>query len=284
MASLLKFISLLLRESKLNNPIEDLNGWRAQSLQGLENYLPNPISTANSNQWVLNHPYLFNLVATAAHIKNSFDDTTGHLLVENAGLFYVRIPKSGSTSILSELLGLLHPALKKEKLSATQLNFLADAWQQANLQNLTSFTGFTFVRHPLARLVSVYRDIFESTEKRPFIYQHYLAGILPKNIAFDEFVSRISLIPDTLKDQHLKPQYLFLRPYLTKGIKINVMKLEDTDSIVSFLEPYGLGFPHLNQSPIYSYPDYYSKKSLLVAQKMYAPDFHVFNYEQKLIP
>lgn len=279
MASLLKFLRLLLQESHLKNPVEDLNLWRLQHLAGLEHYLPNQNSLSISRHWSHNHAILFNLIAAASHIKNSVDNTTGHLLVENAGLFYVRIPKAGSTSMLSELLGLLIPALNKETLSSTQLNFIADAWLQHNLSNLHPFTGFTIVRHPLERLVSVYHDIFENTEKRPFIYQNYLTGILLKNLSFDEFVSRISDIPDNLKDQHFMPQYLILQPYLAKGISITVLKLEDSDSIHSFLKPYGLRLPHLNQSPTYSYMDYYSEKSLLQAQKMYVHDFHMFNYE-----
>jgi hypothetical protein len=282
MASLLKFIRLLLQESSLNNPIQDVNLWRTQSLKGLEEFLPESYSSSRSNHWTQHHPALFNTIATASHIKNSFKDSAGHVLAEKAGVFYVRIPKAGSTSILSEMLGLLQPTLKKETLTATQVNFLADTWLQADLQNLNNFTGFTIVRHPLARLASVYRDIFENHENRPFIYQHYLAGILPKNISFDEFVSRINRIPDKLKDQHLKPQYLFLRPYQANGIRVTVLKLEDPASILSFLKSYGLGLPHLNQSPAYSYLEYYSKKSLLLAQNMYGHDFRMFNYEQKL--
>ncbi len=282
MVSLLKFILLLLQESNLNNPIQDVNLWRTQSLKGLEEFLPKSYSSSHSNHWTQQYPALFNAIATASHIKNSFKDSAGHVLAEKAGLFYVRIPKTGSTSILSEMLGLLHPNLRKETLTSTQVNFLADAWLQADFQNLNNFTGFTIVRHPLAKLVSVYRDIFESRESRPFIYQHYLAGILPKNISFDEFVLRIDRIPDKLKDQHLKPQHLFLRPYHSKGINVTVLKLEDSASIISFLKPFGLGLPHMNQSPAYSYLEYYSKKSLLIAQKMYDHDFRMFNYEQKI--
>jgi len=282
MASMLKFISLFLQESNFNAPIEDLNEWYTRSVSGLKNYLPEPLPSRAKRQWAKKYPAVFSLIAMGAHLKSSFSEKGGHLLAENAGLFYIRIPKAGSTSVVSAMLGVLQPAINTEKLDATQLNFLADAWLRTDLNTLNAYTGFTIVRHPLARLVSVYRDIFESQEPKPFIYQNYLGGILPKDISFDEFVSRISRIPDSLKDQHLKPQNLFLKPYQKRGITVRIFSLEDTNSIVSFLKPYGLEFPHLNQSSAYSYQEYYTEKSLALAQKMYVHDFRMFNYEQKI--
>ena len=143
--------------------------------------------------------------------------------------------------------------------------------------------GFSIVRNPFSRLVSVYKGIFETEGDRPFIYQNYLGGILPKYLSFNEFVFRICQIPDRLKDQHIKPQYLFIKPYQKMNLKVQIFKLEEPGPINEFLSRYKMDFPHLNKGTNGSnYNDYYSKKTKNIVEEMYAHDFELFNYEQKI--
>lgn len=218
-------------------------------------------------------------MATGALFNSAMKSSPNFLAAEKQKLFYVRIPKAASTSVSYEMLGLIKPEIKSVTLSDVQINFLADAWSRKEFHNLKQYSGFTIVRHPLARLVSVYRDIFKR-EGNPFIYQNYLGGILTKKLSFDEFISRINRIPHWLKDQHFKPQYLFLQPF-KKTSQLHVFKLENPEQVSGFVSRYGLEFQHLNKSTPYDYLDYYSRESLSMAKKMYIHDFELFGYEQK---
>jgi hypothetical protein len=275
----LSFIGLFFSKCNLHSPILNFNSIGKEALKGLEHYLPAPLTAPKK---ITTRPVTFNLLAAAVELKNSFRAQAFHLPADRLKLFYVRIPKSGSTSIASEMLKLILPELKDKNLTPTQVNFLTDAWINPDIHSLKSFTGFTVVRHPLERLASVYRDIFDPYDNKPFLYQNYLGGILHKNLSFDDFVLRISRIPDRLKDQHFRPQYLFLEPYQRITCPFRILKLEHSDEIAAFMQTYGMGFPHLHKSRPYNPADYYSEKSLWLAQKVYTKDFKLFGYEQKL--
>lgn len=263
-----------LREHRL-----DFAAWRAESLKGLEHLLPEPHQITSTDKGLSKNPVLFNLLASASQVKNSFKEEGGHLHSTQHKLFYIRIPKAASTSISSQMLALINPKTKHELLSPTQLNFITDAWLKTEINEVNQHIGFTVVRNPLERLVSVYKDIFLNTDEKPFIYQNYLGGILPKNLSFDEFVNRISRIPDRLKDQHFKPQHLFVRPYLKKGIDVKIFKLEKPELIMEFMAGYGMDFPHINKSSSTDYMDLYSTKTLKIVQNMYVHDFKLYDYE-----
>ncbi len=277
MLTWVSFIGLFLGKCRLHSPILDFNARRYEALKGLESFLPDPLK---STEKITAHPVWFNLIAAAALIKNSFSSKGGHLIADQRKLFYVRIPKSGSTSIASQMLKLILPDLKDESCSPTQLNYLVDAWLKHEVHTLQNSQGFTVVRHPLERLASVYHDIFTDDHEKPFLYQNYLGGILPRDLSFEAFVSRISRIPDRLKDQHFKPQHLFLKPYLQHGIPVKIFRLEYPEEIASFMKTQGLNLPHLHQGSPYNPADYYTDKSISLAQKMYTQDFKLFGYEQ----
>jgi hypothetical protein len=138
------------------------------------------------------------------------------------------------------------------------------------------------VRNPFERLVSVYRDFFE-TRNSNFIYHDYLFGIFPQSISFTEFVNRISVIPDALKDQHMKPQHCFLKFYEQKNIAVTILKLEETENVNLFLQHYSLQLPHLNKSGIaYDYRNYYTLETLRKASGIYQADIENFGYKKEL--
>jgi hypothetical protein len=272
-------VQLLIKQGRLQTDPLDFNQLRTQSLLNLKDYLPENYSFRTSSPKRRNR-ILFNLLATAAQIKSGYQTKAGHLIAPKQKLFYVRIPKAASTSISHAMLGLIKPELKNKSLDSTQLNFLADAWMQTNFStDLKSFAGFTVVRHPVSRLLSVYRDFFLSDTAKPFIYQNYLGGILPQNLSFDEFVERIQRIPDRFKDQHFKPQHLFIRPYLQNDIPIQLFKLEEPEKLQEFLSHHGIILSHLNKTPE-SAPISYRESTLNTIKKVYTFDFEVYGYDQ----
>jgi len=281
MPSLLSFVSLLVSKNNLKSERLDFYSWRKESLAGLEHFLPQPLSVPPEVKWFNHNPVLTNLIGTAAFVKRSYRKEVGHLLAPQQKLFYVRIPKVASTSMGSEMLSLIKPDLKNESLTATQINFLVDAWLQTSInEELKTYTGFTVVRNPFDRIISVYRDFFEEGTDKPFIYQNYLGGILPRTLSFDEFVERISRIPDRFKDQHFKPQHLFIYPYSSgAGLDVQVFKLEELQLLQNFLDSYTIKLLHLNQGKAktgFTCTDSTADK----IRKMYAFDFEVYGYDQ----
>lgn len=283
LSNLVSFTGLLLTKSNLRSKMLDFASWRTQTLQGLEAYLPEGYSYNGEASHKKKNAVLFNLIATAAHIKNAWKETGGHLSLPKQKLFYVRIPKSASTSLGTEILCQRFSGLNPDQLNTTQFNFLIDAWLEKSLNVPEHQTGFTIVRHPFTRLASVYHDIIQNKDDRPFIYQNYLCGVLEKGLSFEEFVSRISKIPDRLKDQHFKPQHLFIKPYNNHGYDVKILKLEEPELLDVFAREHGLRVHHLNTSnESHSHNEFYSKRALEIANKMYAHDFKLFNYEQKI--
>ncbi len=254
----------------MNAPVLDFQKWRKVHQSEIEHLLPKPgnsLKPTKAGSRLRKYPFLFNLISLAAYYRYSSQPLTGHLSISKLKLYYIRIPKSGNTSI-------------SKNFTSTQINLLTDAWLQHDLSALQEFTGFTVVRNPLHRLVSVYHDIFEQDRAEIFIYQNYLGGILTKDLSFKEFVKRIVNIPDRLKDQHFKPQHLFLDAYFEQNLKPTVFKLEQPEILIDFLKPYGLNLVHLNKTSDYHYPDYYDSETLELAIKMYTRDFKMFDYEQ----
>jgi hypothetical protein len=263
----------MLRYGRLKHSGEDFNANREKSLEGLEDFIPNPIH-AWSDRSIPQNPIIRNLISQASFLKNSFRLTGNHLTFK--GISWIRIPKAASTSMSKALLEKMYPTLAQKTITETQLNFLTDL----NLQTENSNTSvlFTIVRNPFSRLVSVYRDLFENEEH--YIYRDYLFGILPAQISFSEFVERLNSIPDRLKDQHLKPQHAFLKYYEQKSLEVKVFKLEEPETLNSFLNQYNLNLPHINKSSApYDYRSYYNSGTFNIVREIYKEDIDRFSYK-----
>jgi len=71
---------------------------------------------------------------------------------------------------------------------------------------------FTFVRHPIGRVVSFYNDKFlrPKLEGRAFEYGGYLGGIFGAEDSFETVCAAITGIPDRLADRHFVSQGFWL--------------------------------------------------------------------------
>lgn len=269
MKKYLQLAAQLIRYGTWKHSGQNFNQNRVKSLETLTEFIPdfNPVrGQRNSDSY---------LIAQAAFIKSSFQQKGGHLTVDN--LAYIRIPKAANTSISYAMLIKKYPALREKNPNETQINFLADV-NLKSAQEADADFFFTIVRNPFARLVSVYRDFFE-TKHPEFIYSDYLFGILPQNISFAEFVDRISKIPDQLKDQHLKPQHLFTEPYENQNLRF--FQLEEPSALKSFLNEHGMELTHRNKSmEAYDYTQYYTAELLELAYNIYKTDIEKFGYQQ----
>ena len=276
MKKYLKLAAQLIKNGTLRNSGQNFNSTRAKSLEILREFIPqNSIYQSDVNSVRNKKGSRNNLLAQAAFIRSSFRKKGGHLSIQNVG--YIRIPKAANTSVSYAMLMKKYPALKEKNPDETQINFLADV-NLMLVEETESKSFFTVVRNPFARLVSVYRDFFETTRGH-FIYSDYLFGILPQNISFAEFVSRISRIPDRLKDQHFKPQHVFSKPYESKGIVVKYFQLETPLALESFLKENGMELTHRNKSQeAYDYTQYYTPQLLQQVYEIYQDDVEKFGY------
>ncbi|HEY3429674.1 MAG TPA: sulfotransferase family 2 domain-containing protein [Cyclobacteriaceae bacterium] len=268
-----QLIWLIAKHGQLKSGTENVNYTRDKSLQNFQEFIP--IGKKLTTPQPAYKTRLQNLIGQAAFLKNSFKTTGGHLTAHDLG--YIRIPKSASTSMSKAMLERKYPTLQGKPITDSQINFLTDV-------NLTSkidtSTLFMIVRNPFARIVSVYRDFFEN-ENAPFIYNDYLFGVLPKKISFGEFVTRVSRIPDRLKDQHLRPQHTFLRFYRKRNVSVKILKLEEP-GLFTFLSGNSLQLPHLNKSSEdYDYGSYYDLAILNKVHQLYAADIQEFGYQKE---
>ena len=217
------------------------------------------------------------LIAETSFVKRSFTLRPGHLSLPEHSICYIRIPRSASTAVSKSILETRFPALKEKNLSAKQINAITDVYLQRTVPSCS--VTFTVVRNPFARLVSVYREFFEGKDPC-FIYEDYLFGIFKRHFSFDEFVKILQVIPDQLKDQHLKPQHLFLKYYERKHIAVKLLKLENEGSIDRFLLSRGIAFTAFNRSDEnYDFLQYYDASTLEAAYDIYKADVLRFGYE-----
>lgn len=272
----IKLTRLIFRHGRLKHSGEDFNLTREESLKELQEFIPNRANGSGISRSTSQNAIIRNLIAQASFLKNSLKTPGGYLTVN--GLSYIRIPKAASTSMSKALLEKMYPHLTQKTITETQLNFLTDL----NLQTENSNTSaiFTIVRNPFARLVSVYRDLFEN--EAHYIYRDYLFGILPQQISFSQFVERFSRIPDRLKDQHLKSQHTFLKYYEQKSLEVKVFKLEEPEPLNQFLNRYDVSLPHINKSnEPYDYRSYYNSNTFNLVREVYKVDIDRFSYKME---
>jgi hypothetical protein len=225
------------------------------------------------------HPVLRTLYSEAGFIRRSFPLRPNHLTLGELPLCYVRIPRAGSTSVVRHMLLSQLPRLANESPGARDINLLADVYMKRQLRNDDRHkTFFTMVRNPFARIVSVYRAFFEDSIT-PFLYEDYLFGVFRKQMTFREFVEALERIPDSLKDQHVKPQHLFLRPYERQGINVRVFRLEHPGDVGAFLKNFGIAFEVFNASrSSYDYRSYYEADLVRIVGHIYRIDLERFGY------
>lgn len=277
MKKYLQLAAQIIRNGTWRSSGQNFNKNRAESLENLGGFIPKNSTYKTGHTSIrTSKSFIGNLIAQAAFVKSSFQQKGGHLTIQD--LRYIRIPKSANTSISYAILTKKFPSLKEKNPDERQINFLADV----NLHRIGEAgneTFFTVVRNPFARLVSVYRDFFE-TNREGFIYADYLFGILPQTISFAEFVNRISQIPDRLKDQHFRPQHLFFKPYENKGIAVKYFQLETPSALESFLKNHDMELTHRNKSHgAYDYTQYYTPYLLQQVYEIYKADIKKFGYQ-----
>ena len=148
---------------------------------------------------------------------------------------------------------------------------------------------FSFVRNPLARLYSCYRDKVLNAEQRRSNCTLSPYGI-EFGMSFDEFVLRIAEIPDTKANDHFRSLHTFLT-YQGNSFVDYVGKLEHLDEDWQPLkEKFGLDCPQTDKcnrrvsaGPAIPFKDLpYTMETAEVAINRYARDIELYNYGNEI--
>lgn len=151
---------------------------------------------------------------------------------------------------------------------------------------------FSFVRNPLDRLVSCYKDKVASQDEEslsPFReYGRTAIPFLPSTefypaMPFEEFVQRVCEIPDKLAERHFRSQHCFL--YYKGSLVFDFIgKFEslekDWEVVRSHLD---LGkLPQKNESKNDDYRKMYTTETATLAAHRYAKDIALFDYTESV--
>jgi len=275
----LKLVKLITLQGRFRHSGYDYAQTRKQFLADMGPFCPPPANGSRLLKWTPANPYLKAWFVQAAFIKNAMRAKGGHLWVPDLQLACIRIPKAASTALSFMMLKARYPDLKTLPLLPEKINYLADENLQAHsIPEISQTKFFAVVRDPFSRIVSVYRAFFENPQPH-FLYEDYLFGVMRKDFSFLEFLRVLELIPDRLKDQHLKPQSAILDFYRQKKIDVKTLKLEEPGNIRRFLSAYDLDFDIRNKSETeYDYRQYYDKEAAEIVHRIYARDIHIFGY------
>ena len=146
-------------------------------------------------------------------------------------------------------------------------------------KNKASYFVFAIVRDPHERLASCSRAKFNHEDESKFMFSNYLFGYLRNDDSFEEFVRKVSKIPDILCDRHFKSQNKMVFAYGTKVDFIG--KFENLSSdFEKIRERFDFEeLPILNKSSGKSADDLFSDETRALASKRYEKDFELFEYQ-----
>ena len=142
----------------------------------------------------------------------------------------------------------------------------------------SSYFSFAIVRDPYERLASCYRAKFNKVDESKFMFSNYLFGYLKNDDSFEEFVRKVSKIPDILCDRHFKAQNKIV---FASGKTVDFIgkfenlpaDFEEVRKRYDFAE-----LPILNKSSGKSADDLFSEETRALASKRYKQDFELFDY------
>ncbi len=218
--------------------------------------------------------YKFFLYSARIRYWNNSVEPRCWYMGNHSDIAYLRLAKCACTSIISTLVEEneedIHPlAVKKYEISG-------------DCPKTEQVYKFTFVRNPFERLVSNYVNKVKSLEENNYYKQKdYCMGILDDISSFEEFVKKITSIPDKWADRHFKPQYSYIYDGDTVLVDY-VGKVENlSNDYINIQEKYGLKkLEYKNKSGKENWKTFYTEETAKLVYKYYEKDIITFGYEE----
>lgn len=219
--------------------------------------------------------YKFFLYCAKIRYWNNSVEPTCWYMGNHSNIAYLRLAKCACTSIISTLVQEdeedIHPlAAKKYEITG-------------NISNMKSVYKFTFVRNPFERLVSNYVNKVKNLEKNNYYKQKdYCMGILNDIFDFEEFVRRVTSIPDRWADRHFKQQYSYLYDDNGELLVDYIGKVENlSNDYLKIQQKYGLKkLEWKNKSDKENWKTFYTEETAKLVYEYYKNDIITFGYEK----
>lgn len=203
-----------------------------------------------------------------------------YVLMRDLKLAYLNIPKAACSSIKWSLLDKARPEISAKYKN----NPHAYPWEIVNSRNdlPEGFVTFSFVRNPLERLVSCYKNKFEewSIGRQRFEFDEYLFGVFYQSMTFPEFVRALVAVPDRMADGHFRKQTSLCFDGNICAVD-HLWKLEDAAEFASEIGQITSisEIPNLNSSANREWRQYYDDETLKLVQEYYRDDFVLLGYD-----
>ena len=145
------------------------------------------------------------------------------------------------------------------------------------LEGLDGYYHFTFVRHPLHRLVSAYISkfvVYNQHPTKPGIRHKYLYMHMP----FDEFVRFVYATPDIIADVHFKSQHEFI----PEGCRVGRVEYLN-ESFSHILNEIGLPRHNLKEKNVTEsshWEQYFTDETMQMALDRYDVDMALYGYDR----
>lgn len=202
-------------------------------------------------------------------------DSPDYIVLDEKEVIFASVAKSACSSIKTAIYG--------KPPDGIQIHQHTSHLSQRRIpRKKSSYFTFAIVRNPYERLASCYRAKFNKEDESQFMFKNYLFGYLKNDDTFDEFVRKVSKIPDRICDRHFKSQHKLV---FASGEELDYIgKFEnlptDFDEIRN---KYGFDhLPLLNKSTGKTAVDLFSEKSRKLAKKRYKRDFEMFSYSTQM--
>jgi len=184
-------------------------------------------------------------------------------------IVYLRVPKSGNTSMCNILEG-----GSKKIVDLSRLRTLYPGCKV-----------FSFVRNPWARLVSGYNQKMSQPElsgERPAKRLREIDRRFRPGMGFEEFAKLVCVLPDDRTEKHFRSQSYFLKHegQLIPDFVGRLEQIEQDWPVLQEVMGVQLQLRHANKAGDADYRSYYSDTGIrdLVANR-YAEDISTFGYE-----
>jgi|GEM_PF-841717 len=212
------------------------------------------------------------------------------ILLNDLNCIYMPVPKAGTKSIKKAFAEYLFSTKSDQRFNTDQVNTKGlpfDKVSKTEAEKLRDkYFIFSFIRNPFKRVLSCYFDkIRKETSYMGFLrYKNQFY----RQMSFEEFIIKISDIPDSDADQHFRSQYIFLTGSKRKLIPHFTGKLEqieeDFAKIVNRLKCKDLKLKHINKSEVKKsfQEEYFTPKIIDMIIDRYQTDFEMFGYKPNI--
>ncbi|MDP6661990.1 MAG: sulfotransferase family 2 domain-containing protein [Candidatus Thalassarchaeaceae archaeon] len=200
-------------------------------------------------------------------------DSSDFFILDDKGVIYASIAKSACSSIKTSMAG--------DFPRGRSIHYHTREFSHKRIaRDKRGYFCFSFVRNPYKRLVSSYRNKFNKEDEARFLYSNYLFGYLRNDDSFEEFVRKVTRLPDFLCDRHFKTQHSII---FSRGAKMDhVGKVEDLPADYEEIrERYDFNdLKILNKSRGTSSDELLTDEVKGLIHKRFKKDFDAFGYER----